>query len=90
MITDTKGNRLFPILPMRDRGVRGYVPWAKIASHESQAQKNHYQSLELLASRGGLSMSELAAVLEDRPWCTMNRDDALAAVERAIGEQITV
>lgn len=44
------------------------LPWALIAPHEAQARTNHYQSLERLAHRGGLSFCEAAAILEDRKW----------------------
>jgi hypothetical protein len=56
------------------------VPWKVVAPHERQAQINHDQSLETLASRGGLTLCELAAVLEDRPWRKMDDDAALNAV----------
>ena len=37
-----------------------------IQSHESQAERNHGQSLERLADRGGLGCYEAICVLEDR------------------------
>lgn len=52
------------------------VPWAFVAPHERQAQRNHYQTLDRLAQRGGLSPCELVAVLEDRPWRAMPLDAA--------------
>lgn len=61
----------FPVL-----GTGQTVPWAAIEPHERQAKYNHYQTLERLAERGGLSWSELAAVLEDRPWSKMSDDKA--------------
>lgn len=57
----------FPIL-----GTTETIPWVIIGWHEDQAQKNHYQRLERLAERGGLSWSEALAVLEDRPWIRMD------------------
>lgn len=39
-----------------------------IAPHAQQALNNHYQTLERLAERGGLSPCEAMAVLEDRDW----------------------
>jgi hypothetical protein len=44
------------------------IPWDMIEPHEPQALKNHDQSLKTLASRQGLSACEMLAVLEDRPW----------------------
>lgn len=41
------------------------IPWAMIASHEAQAIKTHDQTLERLDERGGLSPTELYAVLND-------------------------
>lgn len=90
---DTNGNRMFPILPpstARCPEIRAYVPWGKVAPHEKQALSNHGQTLQGLASRGGLSMCELAAVLEDRKWRAMDKNDAKRTVERLIGEPITV
>jgi hypothetical protein len=52
-------DRLFPIL--RPRGAS--IPWEFIAPHETQALRNHSQSLETLASRGGLSWVETFSVL---------------------------
>lgn len=51
-------------------------PMALLRPHEMQAFKNHDQSLEMLASRGGCGASELVAILEDRPWSKMDEDDA--------------
>lgn len=44
------------------------VPWTLVASHEAQAQSNHSQSLEHLATRGGLSPLELWCVVNDKKW----------------------
>lgn len=57
-------SRMFPNL---DGRAGPSVPWALIAPHERQAQRNHSQSLERLAERGGLASCEMLAVLEDRP-----------------------
>lgn len=61
----------FPILGELDE-----IPWATIAPHESQALKNHYQTLKKLAERGGLAWSEALAILEDRPYTKMNEKEA--------------
>lgn len=55
------------------------LPWDIIAPHAERAFRNHGQSLELLASRGGLSPCEAVAILEDRAW---HRMDQTAAIER--------
>lgn len=44
------------------------LPWSLIESHRQQALENHGQSLEKLADRGGLSFSEVAAIMENRKW----------------------
>ncbi len=56
-----KKNRRFPI-----QGGPS-IPWKAIAPCEGQAKRNHSQSLERLAERGGLSAIEAFAVLESRP-----------------------
>lgn len=44
------------------------IPLDLISPHEAQAQKNHDQTLQRLAERGGLSGLEALAVIEDRPY----------------------
>jgi hypothetical protein len=60
----------FPVLKsFRDKqATLASVPWGFVAPHEHQALLNHRQSLETLARRGGLSASELLAVVQDRAW----------------------
>lgn len=56
----------FPILLQSndDHGPRS-IPWRLIEPHREQVYKNHNQTLEELAQRGGLSWCELVAVLTD-------------------------
>lgn len=64
----------FPIL-----GSRGAtVDWQLVQDHGKQANANHYQTVEKLASRGGLSWSELHAVLHDRQWQKVDEATAIA------------
>jgi len=51
------------------------VPWVTIEPHEAQARRNHDQSLERLAQRGGLSPMEAVLVLEDRRWPRFGEPD---------------
>lgn len=53
------------------------IPWSMIESHNEQALKNHSQSLETLASRGGLSPTEALCVLDNRPFAAMDLDMAV-------------
>ena len=57
--------RMFPIL---NDPVIQEVPWDFIEPHEAQALRNHNQSLEQLAQRGGLSCAELFYVLQGERW----------------------
>jgi len=50
------------------------IPWSIIARYERQAQKNHGQTLERLAERGGLSVSEAIAVLSNMQWRDVPRE----------------
>jgi hypothetical protein len=55
----------------RNAGVTQLVvglPWEMILPHDKQARRNHDQTLQRLAERGGLSACEALAVLEDRSW----------------------
>ena len=62
----------FPIL--KSNGAT--IPWESIATHEAQALRNHGQSLEKLASRGGLSWCEALAVLRDSKFTAMPEEEA--------------
>ncbi len=44
------------------------IPWECVAPFEEQAQRNHSQSLETLARRGGLSAVELWCVMHGVRW----------------------
>lgn len=68
--------RRFPVLTCHaDRARRPEwpqsVPWSFLAPHEEHAKRNHDQSLERLADRGGLDLSEMAAIVEERKWRKM-------------------
>lgn len=54
------------------------LPWAMLEPHAAQAERNHSQTLERLAERGGLSACEALAVLEDRPFQKMKQSEANA------------
>lgn len=59
----------FPILHSSHReGEPEYIPWEILEPHEAQAYSNHGQSLEKLASRGGLSWREIYAVINDKEF----------------------
>jgi hypothetical protein len=66
--------RLFPILGCPK--LHKIIPWDMIAPHARQAFINHGQSLEIIARRGGLSPCEALAVLEDRAYRVMARDES--------------
>jgi hypothetical protein len=53
--------QLLPTLPTS-------VPWSIVEPHESQAMKNHGQTLKRLADRGGLGWTELSDVIEGKSW----------------------
>lgn len=80
--------------PIQDRR-RGYpqgdtadpvrsVPWALIESLRERCQHVHDQSIERLASRGGLSLGELWAHVHD-DWDTGHTMDELRAWARSVG-----
>ena len=52
------------------------IPWDLIAKHETQAQRNHSQTLARLAERGGLSAGEAVAVMTGKSWSEIPRDEA--------------
>lgn len=60
------------------------TPWPVITPHALQVQRNHGQSLKRLAERGGLSVSEIVAVLEDRSWRPMGDVEAISRLSEII------
>lgn len=82
--------RWFPILLTgslrRTPNIRTIVEWDFVWPHRMQAMKNHTQTLERLAERGGLSFSELLAVLEDRPYSQIDEEEAMWKVEELLLE----
>ncbi|CAB3850444.1 hypothetical protein LMG26846_01965 [Achromobacter insuavis] len=44
------------------------IPFAMIQPHEAQALRNHGQTLERLAQRGGLAASEAVAIMKGLCW----------------------
>jgi len=63
--------KLFPILSPHEDGPKS-IPWYLIEPHEEQALKNHYQTLNRLAERGGLSYRELEYLMKDERWKNTN------------------
>ncbi len=61
------------LMPIMQSSVTvGYVPWSMFTvEDDTWARKNHRQSLEHLASRGGLGICELVAILDHRRWHKM-------------------
>jgi hypothetical protein len=56
------------VMPIMGGTICSEVPFAMLVPHEAQALKNHGQSLERLAQRGGLGHSEAIDILEGRKW----------------------
>ena len=70
------GERRFPLLDGPS------IPWSALAPFEGQAQRNHSQSLERLAERGGLSVQEAIHVLECERWYTPRSKEINALAPR--------
>ena len=51
----------FPVLSTIE-----YIPLEVLIPHEKQALKNHGQTLQRLAERGGMDYMEILCVLEDK------------------------
>jgi hypothetical protein len=60
------------------------VPWDLVAPHQLQASKNHSQSIARLAERGGLSPSELVAVIDGHGYDWIRSTTSLAQVPRLL------
>lgn len=72
-------DRKFPI--MGNDNIKS-VPWAVAEFGRKQAEKNHGQSLERLAERGGLDVLEMAWALTGVGW--RGRDLTVAQAENII------
>ncbi len=71
----TEGSRRFPLLLDQCDRERypSSIPWSVIEPHEHQALRNHDQTLERLAERGGLGPDELLAVLTGKRFRDVGR-----------------
>ncbi|MER9628368.1 hypothetical protein [Mesorhizobium sp. M0296] len=56
-----------PMFPILGDPIVKAIPWDAIRPHEVQALKNHYQALNRLAQRGGLSVVEAVLVMLGKP-----------------------
>ncbi|MEO3387364.1 hypothetical protein [Mesorhizobium sp. CAU 1741] len=65
--------KTFPIL--NSGGAR--IDYQLVADHGKQARANHFQSVDRLAERGGLSWCELYAVLHNAKWRKMDTNEAM-------------
>ena len=64
---------------------RLHAPMAMFERHNLQAMGNHCgQGLGRLAERGGVSPCEALAILDNRPWHSMDRKEAKAELKRRI------
>ncbi len=79
--------RRFKVLNSKPRET---IPWSAIEPHRKQAERNHYQTLERLNERGGLSWAELYMALTDQAWRAGVKVDpvrAEAAVRKILQER---
>lgn len=71
---------------MNDREIT-VLPFAMFKPHAKQAMENHGQSLDALKRRGGLSLCEAVAILEDRPWSQMQPGTPRARIRELCRER---
>jgi lambda repressor-like predicted transcriptional regulator len=68
--------KLFPIMAKYGGHAKvkttDYIPFEVLIPHKEQAFKNHGQTLERLAERGGLSYAELLDVLKNQ--CSSSKE----------------
>lgn len=90
----TGAERQFPVIVPRDRKGREIevcptsVPWSLLESHRARASRNHGQTLEELAARGGLAPNEIHAIVHDQKWRPMDAAESVAwLVERLAAAQ---
>jgi hypothetical protein len=59
-------------------GCPSSVPWSLLAPHEERAWRNHGQTLQRLAERGGLGPDEMCAIIEGRRWRQMEFTESVS------------
>jgi len=64
------------------------VPMSLLRAFAGVALTNHGQTLDALASRGGLAPCEIVALLERRRWRSMPREAAVARVRAALDPDV--
>jgi len=57
-------------MPIMGANLLSEIPFAMLVPHQAQAMSNHGQTLDRLAQRGGLGVSEAIDILEGRRWGT--------------------
>lgn len=73
-----------PMFPILNDPVIRAIPWAALHPHEKQAMANHGgQTLQRLASRGGLGVTEAYYILTDKPHPWVKLTPALSAAYRS-------
>jgi hypothetical protein len=82
---------MFPILDLTKEqislGCPRFVPIHVVVEHERQANINHQQSVSRLAQRGGLTIVELSAVLNDEKWHPLSDVEAIASILKHIKQK---
>jgi len=56
--------------------------------NEEWAQRNHSQTLQRLAERGGLGADEAIAIMDKRRWMAMPNEAALEILARRLAAQL--
>ena len=71
-------------MPVQNVSPKIAIPFAMLLPHQRQAMLNHNQTLQRLRERGGLSPCEAMAILTDRHWHRMDRDEAIQELTKRI------
>lgn len=79
-INMTKEDERYNPYPILGTKPQQYIPLGLLLIHEGQAWKNHGQSLNQLASRGGLSWAEALAIIEGKGWRDAEHDENAAEI----------
>lgn len=67
---------MFPVLGPCPPGTPREVPWSLLAPHEENARHVHDQTLERLAERGGMGVSEIVQVVDGGGYDAARRPEA--------------
>lgn len=77
-------------MPIQHAGKGACIEWTPTERDRRRANKNHGQTLERLAQRGGMDWGEMAAILCDEDWGKIRQEGAQARCNAELSSRPTL